>query len=137
MRFRDIKVRTKIIILSVFLLSAMAAIGLISLVNQNKTLENNLAVLEDSIKSDFDNNIKQQVETAVSILNNVYHKYETGEMTLEEAKSEGADLLRGLSYGEGGYFWADTYEGDNVVLLGKKRKAAIDMTLRILMILNI
>lgn len=30
----------------------------------------------------------------------------------------GASLLRDLRYGDGGYFWADTYEGVNVVLLG-------------------
>lgn len=28
-------------------------------------------------------------------------------------------MLRSLTYGEGGYFWADTYDGTNVVLLGK------------------
>ncbi|MBF0528920.1 MAG: cache domain-containing protein, partial [Deltaproteobacteria bacterium] len=37
----------------------------------------------------------------------------------EDAKKNGADLLRGLKYGQEGYFWADTTEGVNVVLLGK------------------
>ncbi len=36
----------------------------------------------------------------------------------EEAETRGADLLRELRYGDGGYFWADTYDGENVVLLG-------------------
>ncbi len=38
----------------------------------------------------------------------------------EEAETRGADLLRELRYGNGGYFWADTYDGDNVVLLGSE-----------------
>lgn len=122
MKFRNVKVRTKIILLAAFLLIVMGIISFNSLYSQNKTLEYNLEILDDSIRDNFDNNIKQQVETAVSILDNVYSKYEAGEITLEEAKTEGADLIRELSYGEDGYFWADTYEGVNVVLLGKKEE---------------
>ncbi len=64
--------------------------------------------------------IKSEVETAVSMLEAIHKKHEKGEMTLAEAKKLGADLLRDLRYGEGGYFWADTTEGVNVVLYGKK-----------------
>ena len=32
----------------------------------------------------------------------------------------GASLLRDLRYGEAGYFWADTYDGNCVVLLGSE-----------------
>lgn len=119
MKFRNIKVRTKIILLVVFLLVCMGALSVYSLMSQKQALDHNLQVLEDSIRENFDTNIKQQVETAISILDNVYRQYEAGEITLEEAKIEGADLIRGLSYGEGGYFWADTYEGVNVAYLGQ------------------
>lgn len=119
MKFRNIKVRTKIILLVVFLLVCMGALSIYSLMSQKQALDHNLQVLEDSIRENFDTNIKQQVETAVSILDNVYRRFEAGEITLEEAKIEGADLIRGLSYGEGGYFWADTYEGVNVAYLGQ------------------
>jgi len=64
--------------------------------------------------------IRSQVETAVSMLRALYAKVETGEMTLEQAKQLGAALLRELSYGTDGYFWADTTEGVNVVLYGRK-----------------
>ncbi len=119
MKFRNIKVRTKIIMLVIFLFAGMGTISINSLISQKQALDHNLQVLDDSIRDNFDSNIKQQVETAVSILDNVYKQYEAGEITLEEAKIEGANLLRGLSYGEGGYFWADTYEGVNVVYLGQ------------------
>ncbi len=64
--------------------------------------------------------IKSEVETAVSMLQAIYAKHQQGEMTLEEAKKLGADLLRELRYGTDGYFWADTTEGVNVVLYGRK-----------------
>ncbi|MFH0802944.1 MAG: cache domain-containing protein [bacterium] len=64
--------------------------------------------------------IKSQVETAVSMLQAIFTKQQRGEMTLEQAKKLGADLLRELRYGNEGYFWADTTKGVNVVLYGRK-----------------
>jgi methyl-accepting chemotaxis protein len=64
--------------------------------------------------------IKSEVETAVSMLQAIFVKHQHGEMTLEKAKELGADLLRELRYGTDGYFWADTTEGVNVVLYGRK-----------------
>jgi methyl-accepting chemotaxis protein len=64
--------------------------------------------------------IKYEVETATSMLQAIYAKHQQGEMSLEQAKNLGADLLRELRYGSDGYFWADTTEGVNVVLYGKK-----------------
>ncbi|MCK4466733.1 MAG: cache domain-containing protein [Desulfobacterales bacterium] len=64
--------------------------------------------------------IKSEVETAVSMLQAIFTKHQQGEMTLEQAKNLGADLLRELRYGTEGYFWADTTEGVNVVLYGRK-----------------
>jgi methyl-accepting chemotaxis protein len=64
--------------------------------------------------------IRSEVETAVSMLQAIFAKHQRGEMTIEQAKKLGADLLRELRYGKDGYFWADTTEGVNVVLYGKK-----------------
>jgi methyl-accepting chemotaxis protein len=69
---------------------------------------------------DMDLLIKSEVETAVSMLQAIFTKHQQGDMTLEQAKKLGADLLRELRYGTEGYFWADTTEGVNVVLYGKK-----------------
>jgi hypothetical protein len=49
----------------------------------------------------------------------LFHE-EQGEMTLDQAKRLGADLLRELRYGDEGYFWADTTQGVNVVLYGRQ-----------------
>jgi methyl-accepting chemotaxis protein len=64
--------------------------------------------------------VKGEVETAVSMLQAIFAKHQQGAMTLEKAKELGADLLRELRYGTDGYFWADTTEGVNVVLYGRK-----------------
>jgi len=64
--------------------------------------------------------VKSEVETAVSMLQAIFIKHQHGEMTLAQAKALGADLLRELRYGTEGYFWADTTEGVNVVLYGRK-----------------
>jgi methyl-accepting chemotaxis protein len=65
--------------------------------------------------------IKNQVQTAVTMLDGVYKKVQARQITLAQAKVEGADLLRDLRYDNGqGYFWADTVGGVNVVLYGNK-----------------
>ena len=64
--------------------------------------------------------IKSEVETAISMLQAIYTKHQRGEMSLDQAKKLGADLLRELRYGSDGYFWADTIKGVNVVLYGRK-----------------
>ena len=64
--------------------------------------------------------IKSEVETAVSMFQAIYVKHQRGKITLNTAKKLGADLLRELRYGTDGYFWADTTEGVNVVLYGRK-----------------
>ncbi|MFH1253666.1 MAG: cache domain-containing protein [Candidatus Uhrbacteria bacterium] len=64
--------------------------------------------------------IKNEVQTAVSLLQTIYEKQQQGIYTMEKAKELGADLLRDLRYGENesGYFFADTTEGVNIVLYG-------------------
>ena len=64
--------------------------------------------------------IKNVAQVAISMLQAINTKHQKGEMTLEEAKKLGADLLRELRYGTDGYFWADTTEGVTVVLYGHK-----------------
>ena len=79
-----------------------------------------LSLTADEIDESKDFLIKCEVETAVSMLQAIYEKHVSQEITLESAKKLGADLLRDLRYGENGYFWADTTEGVNVVLYGRK-----------------
>jgi methyl-accepting chemotaxis protein len=117
---KHLKVRTKIIILAAFMLLVTVWMSVLSLTNQIKYSDESIADLEDSIRTSYDLNIKNQVENAVSLINNIYNKQVAGEYSEEEAKKLAADLVRELRYGDNGYFWIDTYEGDNIVLLGNE-----------------
>jgi len=72
--------------------------------------------------------IKREVQTALSMLEAVYAKVVSKELTLDQAKKLGADLLRDLRYGDDkeGYFFADTLDGVNIVLYGRKDVEAIN-----------
>ncbi len=56
----------------------------------------------------------------VSELDGVLRQQEAGLLTDEEARIVAADVIRSARYGVSGYFWADTLDGDNVVLLGRE-----------------
>ena len=115
---KNISVKMKMLLMSLVTLLGLLVLGGVAII-QLRNLEGQIStMMEESIRSDYDDNIKKQVDNAISLLDTVYAKSEAGECTLEEAEKEGADLLRELRYGESGYFWADTYDGDNVVLLG-------------------
>ena len=86
----------------------------------DKATDTGVAMLGQALREDYDRTIMGQVDNALSMLDSVYKRSERGEITLDEAKKQGADILRELRYGKDGYFWADTTEGINVVLLGKK-----------------
>ena len=65
-----------------------------------------------------DAQIKAATQAATGMLQILYDKSKKGDITLEQAQKDGADMLRALRYGDDrqGYFWADTIEGINVVL---------------------
>lgn len=113
-----IKVSTKIILLVTLLLVASVIMSLISMNDQLKTSRKTIGVIEDNIRAAYDLNIKNQVESVISLLTTIEEKRASGEYTLEEAQKLAMDMVRELRYGENGYFWIDTYEGDNLVLLG-------------------
>lgn len=118
MGLKNLKVRTKMLLLGVMMVGVMAVVCVLFVNNMNKISQQSMDELETVMNGSYDESIMQQVQNAISILDEVYADYERGQYTLEEAKEVGASLIRGARYGDGGYFWVDTYEGENVVLLG-------------------
>lgn len=115
---KNLKVKFKMLILVICVL-LMAFFSLLFSGYYLSSMKNTaLSQLEEQIRADYDTNIKEEVQNAISMLDAVNKKYENGEYTLDEAKKIGADLLRDMRYGEAGYFWADQTDGTNVVLLG-------------------
>lgn len=112
--------KVKFILLTVgivFLLSAAYG-GLMMYVVSNM-FHSNLTQQETTLNNDYDQLIMEHVEIADSLLQKVYSMKQDGLLEEEEAITFARDLLRGLSYGDNGYFWADTVDGTNMVLLGK------------------
>jgi methyl-accepting chemotaxis protein len=108
-----------LVMLLTFSIGLAAVTGAIALNRYHVGYTNFLKSYRQALFSDFDSQAKSEVETAVSLLQKVYDRSRNGEITLDEAKVQGAELLRSLRYGKDGYFWADTTEGVNVVLLGR------------------
>lgn len=118
--FGNLKVRAKLIILTTVAAVAMCIIGIINMGSMEKAYQQSVSSMKEVLYNDYDAQIKGQVENVITLLEGIYEEYQNGVYTEDEAKKLAADMVRELRYGESGYFWIDTYEGDNVVLLGQE-----------------
>ena len=76
------------IILALITLIGTLAIGILS-VNRILIMERGSeSVLRVSIEEDYDENIKNQVDNAISMLDAVYVGYENGDYSYEEAETQ-------------------------------------------------
>ena len=115
---KNLKMSVKLSMILVFVFIMVMGSGF-SAIKGMKTISSHADdALEEEVRNQYDESIRQQVDNAISMLDQYYAAYEAGECTLEEAKKQGADMLRELRYGDSGYFWADDTEGNNIVLLG-------------------
>ena len=127
--FRSIKVQLIAIIAGVAVATGLLVGGLFifSQIQDNRAqLDHYRANLEENVEA----SLKGETQVAFSILEQMHKKEQAGEMTREEAQKAAADLVRDLRYDDGkGYFWIDTKEGVNVVLLGRpsEGKSRIDL----------
>ncbi|MGN0941648.1 MAG: methyl-accepting chemotaxis protein [Selenomonadaceae bacterium] len=89
-----------------------------------------IASYRQDLETNVETQLKEETQVAVSILEEYNKKVQSGQMTVAQAKKEAADRVRDLRYDNGkGYFWIDTAEGVNVVLLGRdvEGKSRIDL----------
>ncbi|WP_051671355.1 methyl-accepting chemotaxis protein [Oribacterium sp. P6A1] len=87
------------------------------------TIKNNneqVKAYRNRLESDVMEKLRQETEIAVSMIDKIHNEQLEGKYTEAEAQKHAADIVRDLRYDDGsGYFWIDTYEGINVVLLGR------------------
>ncbi|MEL7635090.1 MULTISPECIES: methyl-accepting chemotaxis protein [Sporomusa] len=86
------------------------------------TIQRNEADIQEyraMLYEQFDRSIKLEVETAHSLVQKLYAEQQQGVLSEAEAKKQAAALIRDLRFDNGNYFWIDTTEGINVVLLGR------------------
>lgn len=124
------KFKTKLL-LSIFVGAciALSALSGIAVYRMHLLSDASLAIQKKALLDDYDSLIKGQVQTVVSLLGTFEERAAKGELTVEEAKTEAANLVRQLRYQKDNYFWIDTIDGTNVVLLGKpaEGKSRIDL----------
>lgn len=118
MKNLSVKIKMNIILLLVLVLALVEL--LVSAKSLDSMKEKTLETMESSIRENYDQNIKEQVENVLTVLDTIHRQYENGVYTLDEAKKTAADLVRDMRYGENGYFWIDDAQGNNVVLLGSE-----------------
>lgn len=92
------------VIISIVVAISLASTCIININNNNKTT---LQEYEEMLRSDYDENIKYQVENVITLLNGLYQKQLNGELTEEQAKEEAKYLVKSLRYNGDGYFWVD------------------------------
>jgi len=69
-----------------------------------------LISLRQELLSDRIEQIKHLTEVAVDNIKFHYDEYKKGEISLEAAQSMSKDAVRRMRYGEGNYFWIDSYD---------------------------
>ncbi len=107
---------------SIFLAVVITAVSIagFNLYSTIKTNASQAEAYESRLREDIMSELKNETQEAMSICQVMYDRHLAGEMTLEEAQLESANIIRELKYNDGaGYFWIDTSKGINVVLLGR------------------
>ena len=114
----NMKVRKKMTILAGLML-IFIVISVVFSINSMKQIEKeSMRSQEESLRDDYDDSIKWQVQNVISLLESYNEDIKSGIYTEEQGKKIVADRVRKLSYGQDGYFWIDQSDGTNVVLLG-------------------
>ena len=113
--------RGKFIIMMVMSsLITMLCVGGVFLRNMSVDADRQVENYRQALMADVERELKIETQTAVSVIEEVYRVQQAGSITEEQARIEAANRVRELRYDDGaGYFWIDTYEGVNVVLLGR------------------
>ncbi len=111
-------------VLTAIMVSVIFIINLVSETNRQ------VEMFRQTLTQDVERELKIETEAAIAAIKHVYNRQQKGELTEEQAKKEAAAIVRDMRYDDGkGYFWIDTYDGVNVVLLGRdtEGKSRIDL----------
>lgn len=105
------------VVVTVILTSLIVLIfATVNSVNTNKEQEE---LYREGLVENIENQLQYLTEEAESIIETIYEEQQSGVYTEEEAKTIAANIIRELRYNNGeGYFFIDTSQGLNVVLLG-------------------
>lgn len=117
--FKSISLMLICVILLIVLITGVGVSGF-AIFSTVKNNESSAKLYRDQLEKDVLRELKNETQLAVSIIDKYHQLQESGVMTEEEAMKAAADAVREMKYDDGnGYFWIDTEDGVNVVLLGR------------------
>ena len=118
------RIRDKLLLLSltapVVIVLVMSLIFLTSITNLQ---EMSTRVLDTKLREDFDLIARNEIDTAITMLESIQSLMEKGLYDENEARYLSENLLRGIRYGESGYIFALEENGIVTVLLGGAKKS--------------
>lgn len=101
--------KTQFICLNVVLVIIVAIVTTtLSVLCINKESESSISNYRELLNDNYDTKIKQQVENVISLLNGIYDKQVSGQLTEEQAKEQAKYLVKSQRYNGDGYFWIDS-----------------------------
>lgn len=114
---------------SIFTLFISCTVFTMDIMDNNK---NEMKEFRQMLTTDVEEQLRNQTLSAISAIDEFHKRQLAGELTEAQARLFAAETIRNMRYeGDGGYFWIDTFEGVNVVLLGRAEvegKSRIDAT---------
>ncbi|HPL92505.1 MAG TPA: cache domain-containing protein [Treponemataceae bacterium] len=125
-------IKTKISAMAIGITIAVTAVLLtVFFLSFRAMVHEQLTLLDSTLRESFDRTMRWEVESAVTMLERVAALEEEGVLDRSTAEEVAKRLLRDMRYGDEGYFWADTKDGLNIVLLGgaaegKNRMESVD-----------
>lgn len=92
-----------LVLMSVIVIGGISIIGFRSMSNMANS------EYEEAKIDGYDNEIKAEVQSVITILQGEYERALSGELSEDEAKREAAEVVRSIRYGDdgSGYFWID------------------------------
>ncbi len=115
------KITTKINVLTIgSALFLGISISIIFNIMNYKNQQKELVQLSDLLYADYDDLIKSEIETAISLIKTSHIYFQQLNMPEDSIQKVVSDIIRELRYGDGGYFFIDKSNGDCIAVLGRK-----------------
>ena len=116
------------LIVSVITTCCLGGIFVYHILQENRE---QLRSYREELEALVDERMSSETQIVLGMIQEIYQRQMEGTLTEQQAQKDAADIVRSIRYDRGeGYFWIDTEDGVNVVLLGKVTEglSRIDLT---------
>lgn len=100
-----------VLVLMIFAMIAATVIilGALGISFLKKSMNQNLTTYEETMGQGYQLEIKSEIQTAITIVQEFYDRSQSGELTEDEAKEMAKEVIRGMRYrdDDSGYMWID------------------------------